>query len=152
VGSSLILVDIDADPATVDPLIMTDGNMQIHISSCDAPIAILPNLTTPATGTESKPETAVPEGLEFAAPRPNPASSYASLRFALPREATIGLGVFDVSGRMVRELASGVAGAGQHGITWNLLDRDGRRVANGVYFARLAVDGQVRTQAICVAR
>jgi len=36
-GSVKILVDIDGDPATVDPLIITDGNMQIHISSCDNP-------------------------------------------------------------------------------------------------------------------
>lgn len=152
VGSSLILVDVDANAATVDPLIITDGNMQIHISSCDDPIEVLPNLTIPSTETEAGVAAVAPVTLEFAAPRPNPASSYATLRFALPREATIGLGVFDVSGRLVRELATGVAGAGQHGVTWNLIDRDGQRVANGVYFARLAVDGVVRTQAICVAR
>jgi hypothetical protein len=152
VGSSIILVDIDADPATVDPLIITDGNMQIHISSCDDPMAVLPRLTAPVTETASGSATVAPVTLEFAAPRPNPASSYATLRFALPREASIGLGVYDVGGRLVRTLATGVANAGQHGVTWNLLDRDGQRVPNGVYFARLAVDGQVRTQAIAVAR
>jgi hypothetical protein len=151
VGTSLLLVDLDGDPATVDPLIITDGNMQIHISSCDDPIAVLPKLETPK-GTESEPAVVTPVAVEFAAPRPNPASNYATLRFALPREASIALGVFDVSGRLVRELATGRANAGQHGVTWNLLDRDGQRVANGVYFARLAVDGQVRTQAISVAR
>jgi hypothetical protein len=151
VGSSLILVDIDGDPASVDPLIITDGNMQIHISSCD-PIPVLPQLTSPAAGTEGGTAIVVPAAVEFAAPRPNPAASYATLRFALPRETTISLGVFDVSGRLVRDLAAGAAGAGQHGVTWNLLDRDGQRVANGVYFARLVVDGQVRTQAVCVAR
>ncbi len=41
VGTSVILVDIDGDPATVDPLTITDGNMQIHSTSCDTPAAVL---------------------------------------------------------------------------------------------------------------
>ena len=36
-GSSLLLVDVDGNPATVDPVTITDGNLQIHITSCDAP-------------------------------------------------------------------------------------------------------------------
>ncbi|MBI1797556.1 MAG: carboxypeptidase regulatory-like domain-containing protein [Candidatus Eisenbacteria bacterium] len=36
-GSTLLLVDIDGNPATVDPVTITDGNMQIHISSCSDP-------------------------------------------------------------------------------------------------------------------
>ncbi len=152
VGSSLILLDVDGDPATVDPLTITGGNMQIHVSSCDEPVPSMGLVMTPAAGAESEPATLVPTAVEFAAPRPNPAANYATLRFAVPREASVSLGVFDVSGRLVRQLASGVVNAGQHGLTWNLLDRNGQRVANGVYFARLAVDGQVRTQAISVAR
>jgi len=38
-GSALLLVDIDGDPSTVDPLKITGGNLQIHISSCDDPPA-----------------------------------------------------------------------------------------------------------------
>jgi hypothetical protein len=36
-GSILLLVDVDGNPATVDPVTITDGNMQIHITSCDDP-------------------------------------------------------------------------------------------------------------------
>lgn len=36
-GSTLLLIDVDGNPATVDPVTITDGNMQIHISSCDDP-------------------------------------------------------------------------------------------------------------------
>jgi hypothetical protein len=57
VGSSVILVDMDGDPATVDPLIITDGNMQIHDTSCDTP-AIVSTTTraksAAAAATESK--------------------------------------------------------------------------------------------------
>lgn len=152
-GSSIMLVDVDADPATVDPLTITDGNMQIHISSCSTPLVIQSMVASSLAGEaiESSPN-ASPVTVEFAAPRPNPTSSYALLSYALPREAAVSLAVFDVTGRMVRELAVGVANAGPHSVTWNLLDKDGRQVSNGVFFARLAVDGQVRTQTVCVAR
>ena len=34
-GSSVLLVDMDGNPATVDPVTITGGNMQMHISGCD---------------------------------------------------------------------------------------------------------------------
>ncbi len=33
-GATLLLVDVDGDPATVDPVTITGGNLQLHISSC----------------------------------------------------------------------------------------------------------------------
>ncbi|MBZ5637119.1 MAG: hypothetical protein LAO51_00025 [Acidobacteriia bacterium] len=34
VSSTLLLIDQDGNPATVDPVRITDGNLQLHISSC----------------------------------------------------------------------------------------------------------------------
>ena len=36
-GSVLLLVDVDGDPTTVDPITISGGNLQIHISSCANP-------------------------------------------------------------------------------------------------------------------
>lgn len=36
-GSSLLLFDGDVDAATTDPVLVTGGNLQLHISSCDNP-------------------------------------------------------------------------------------------------------------------
>jgi hypothetical protein len=36
-SGTLLLVDLDGNPATVDPVTITDGNFQLHISSCDNP-------------------------------------------------------------------------------------------------------------------
>jgi hypothetical protein len=36
-GTKLLLIDGDGIPATVDPVTITGGNLQIHISSCDDP-------------------------------------------------------------------------------------------------------------------
>jgi len=37
VGSSLLLVDVDGNAATIDPITITGGNLQLHISSCSNP-------------------------------------------------------------------------------------------------------------------
>lgn len=34
-GSTLLLVDMDGDPTTLDPITITGGNLQLHASSCD---------------------------------------------------------------------------------------------------------------------
>ena len=34
IGTTLLLVDVDGNPATIDPVTITDGNLQIHVSSC----------------------------------------------------------------------------------------------------------------------
>ena len=36
-GNTLLLIDGDGDPDTVDPVTITGGNLQLHVSSCDDP-------------------------------------------------------------------------------------------------------------------
>lgn len=37
IGTTIMIIDSDANPGTEDPVPITDGNLQIHISSCDTP-------------------------------------------------------------------------------------------------------------------
>jgi len=76
--------------------------------------------------------------LALAPPSPNPAAWRTNLRFTLPEARAITLRVFDVSGRALRTLAAGRFGAGGHTISWDGRDDQGRRVAPGPYFVRLA--------------
>ena len=54
----------------------------------------------------------------------------------------VSLGVYDAGGKLVKTLVSGQATPGERTATWNRTDNGGRRVANGTYFYRLAVDGK----------
>jgi FlgD Ig-like domain len=85
-------------------------------------------------------------GIAFARPSPNPARESIALRFALPRESSVRLAIYDTSGRQVRELASGTQSAGPHAVTWDLHDEGGRAVGAGLYFARLDAGGQTLVQ------
>ncbi len=75
----------------------------------------------------------------FRAPAPNPFASTTWLRYALPVAARVSLRLYDVRGRLIRTLESGIREAGDHAIAWDGRDQAGHRVGSGAYYARLAV-------------
>ena len=81
---------------------------------------------------------------------PNPLSAGASLKFVLETEGPASLEVFDVAGRRVRVLVSRHFAAGPHAIAWDGRDEAGRRVASGMYVARLAAGGRTMQRKLVV--
>ena len=107
--------------------------------------------------TTDAPKVAVEEPVAAAAPprrlallasAPNPFRCVTRLRYAVPREMRLSLAVYDRAGRRVAGLFSGPAQPGVHAVTWNGRDERGRRVAQGVYFCRLASDGATLTSKV----
>ncbi|MCA9751673.1 MAG: SMP-30/gluconolactonase/LRE family protein [Gemmatimonadetes bacterium] len=75
---------------------------------------------------------------------PNPFAGRSSLSYELPRRGTVSVGVYDVRGRMVRTLVSDrEQSAGRHQVTWDGLGDGGAQVPGGVYFVRVACEGDV---------
>ncbi|MEO5619101.1 MAG: T9SS type A sorting domain-containing protein [Candidatus Eisenbacteria bacterium] len=144
-GSTLLLVDIDGDPNTIDPIAITDGNLQLHISSCDAALPTAPV----GDGASQQRLTTVSNEFWFAT-APNPVTSLARIKFGTPRDGRVSFRVFDVSGRMVREISDGMLRAGEHSTSWNLQDNAGQRVGSGMYFVQMKSGGMSRTQRIVV--
>ena len=78
----------------------------------------------------------------FANSGPNPANPISKLRYVIPRSTgaqDVKLRIYDVSGRLVRTLVSGVQSPGPYTAMWDGRDDNGRGVASGNYFARLNV-------------
>ena len=71
---------------------------------------------------------------------PNPFTAGTSISFALPNPASVSLDVYNVQGRLVRNLHDGVVPAGRHSITWDGRDAEGQRVSSGVYFYRVETE------------
>lgn len=78
--------------------------------------------------------------VRFAAARPNPSSGPMHLSFELAERAAARLAIYDVSGREIRMLFSGVGPAGEQTVVWDGKDGRGQRSRSGVYFARLTVE------------
>jgi len=103
------------------------GNQAIDRS--DAPFAIT---TGPA---ETPPPGAI---LDFALSilSPSPAPGSVEIEFAVPRAASVDVGVFDLLGRKVATLASGPHGIGRYHARWG--GGSGRDPArSGIYFVRM---------------
>jgi YVTN family beta-propeller protein len=75
---------------------------------------------------------------------PNPFNPKTTVSYHLPEAAEVELAVYDVAGRRVVVLASGVREAGDHAATWDG-KVDGHPAATGVYFVRLTAGGSMRT-------
>lgn len=83
---------------------------------------------------------------------PNPFAGGTVIRFDLPHAMQAELTVYDVQGRRVRNLASGVHGAGFHEKPWDGRDDLGIPSAAGIYFYRLTTEGDTETKRMLLTR
>jgi hypothetical protein len=82
------------------------------------------------------------EGLRVSPPSPNPARAVVSIGFDLPTEGSVSVGVYDVSGHLLRTLAAARRfPAGSHGLIWDGRTGNGSSVSPGIYFVRLQTAG-----------
>jgi hypothetical protein len=75
----------------------------------------------------------------------NPVRGTADFAFSLASPARVELQVFDLRGRLVRDVAVRELDAGEHRILFDGRDDRGQRLARGTYLARLVVDGATRS-------
>jgi glucose/arabinose dehydrogenase len=93
-------------------------------------------------GTVSVPEP-VARPVEFGMAYPIPSRGGVTIDFAMADRGPVSLTIHDAAGRRVRTLVSGEArDAGPQRSQWDGHDDAGRRLAPGVYLARLSVAGQ----------
>ena len=90
----------------------------------------------------------VPSPLSLAPPRPNPSSAAVVIPFAMPSAGEARVRLYDVHGRLVRELVNGVVPAGPRELDWDRRTSAGGRARAGVYFVELQAAGERRVQKI----
>lgn len=71
--------------------------------------------------------------------RPNPARGETSLEYVVSSPARVRVVIYDVRGRLVRELRDGRRVPGTYSERWDGRDASGEAVASGVYLARVSV-------------
>ncbi len=85
--------------------------------------------------------------------QPNPFNPSTMIRYYLPEDTEVTLGVYDAAGRLVVSLAEREKQpGGYHELEWNGRDSRGKAVASGVYFCRLGAGKQTRTLKIILLR
>jgi hypothetical protein len=83
---------------------------------------------------------------------PNPVRSDATITLELPRATAARVRIYDVEGRVVRELHDGELGVGTSRFIWNGLSSGGYPLPSGKYLVVVNAMGQVRHASVEVVR
>jgi hypothetical protein len=78
-----------------------------------------------------------PESVNLYQNYPNPFNPVTQIRFSLAKTAEVKLSVYNISGQLVSQLASGTLNAGVHAV-----DFDGSKLNSGVYYYTLETEGK----------
>ena len=85
-------------------------------------------------------------------PYPNPASKSVRLQYYLSDRGQVEVAVFDIQGRLVRQLVSAILDSGEHMVDWDGTSRTGVRVASGIYFMHVATSQDRATRKVLLIR
>jgi hypothetical protein len=83
---------------------------------------------------------------------PNPFNPGTKIRFELFEPDHVSLNIYDLKGRLVRQLVGETLGEGLHERTWLGRDDSGRQVPSGPYFVRMVTDGGHFTRKIMLLK
>jgi hypothetical protein len=98
-------------------------------------------------GTTSVGDGSSPVSFALHASVPNPFNPTTTIRYDVPSGgADVSISIFDVAGRLVRELVNEHRSTGTWSVQWNGDDDRGQRVASGVYFYRMRAGDFVDTK------
>jgi hypothetical protein len=83
---------------------------------------------------------------------PNPTNSQTQIEYSLQVSGQVDLAVYDVVGRLVRQLVRSQQPAGVHRAAWDGKTESGERVSSGIYFVKLNAPGLNKTSRFVVVR
>ncbi len=65
---------------------------------------------------------------------PNPFNPETSIQYGIPEAGRVSITIYDMQGKLVRQLIEENQAAGGYSIIWNGHDEQGNKVYSGVYF------------------
>ncbi|MCP4571978.1 MAG: T9SS type A sorting domain-containing protein [bacterium] len=107
------------------------------------------DFTVVAVGDDS---VVPPAGFTVGSAYPNPFNPSTKVRLYMPERGDLRLRVYDLQGRVVRNLYSGQIDAGWHTMVWDGRDEGGRAQASGLYFMKAASNREVSVQKMTLVK
>jgi len=95
--------------------------------------------TKPVSGIEQETKHSVGS---ISSVKPNPFFHEIQIEYALSKESTVNISIYNMLGQRVKELHSGKQSAGNHNLQWDGTDKKGVKIPSGIYFLRVQTDGR----------
>ena len=83
---------------------------------------------------------------------PNPFNPTTTIAFDVPEETHITFTIYDVMGRVVKELINENIQAGTHRVLWNGTNDNGQPIPSGMYFCQLKSDDYLETMKLVLLK
>jgi hypothetical protein len=83
---------------------------------------------------------------------PNPASDVAHIEFYLHEGTKVDISIFDMNGRIIRNITNKSYGPGNHTITWSVSDDNGNAIKPGIYICTVKTSIGFKTLKFSVFR
>lgn len=125
-----------------------DGILECLISKFNYPNFTINNLISYNTGISTSINEQNIEKVEFNLKQnfPNPFNPQTNIEFDLKNDSDVNLKIYDVNGKEVNTLLNDNLNSGTHKLIWNGTDKNNTKVASGVYFYQLNVNGYSNTK------
>ena len=124
----------------------TVGGYELWMSCLGRGIAVLDVVTDPV-GVSEKPFLKPVYALTV---WPNPATNKTEIAFNNEQSGPVHLAVYDLHGRVVKELINNTLGKGQQEISWDITYPKGQPVGAGIYIVRLSNSKETKSAKIVV--
>ncbi len=115
--------------------------------------AIGVTVTPSSTGTASeRPEVMPRPGLDAGMSYPNPFSERTTIEYRVDQPTQVQVRIYDVQGRLVRNLTDAYQTSGTHQVEWDGYDDSGSPLPSGVYFYQLQAGDAVSAKNVIQIR
>jgi hypothetical protein len=122
--------------------VSVDGSLSGDTDWSVVAVEIKPQASAGKSGTITADGTALPSNFALEPNYPNPFNPSTVINFSLPAASKVMLNVYDITGQLVRTLASGEMAAGRHSVRWHGSDKFNRIVAAGIYLYKISAEDQ----------
>lgn len=153
-GDSLIHVEL---PSKVERLLLTNVSNMSGLAVDDQGFLYIAQANARRLLRVSPTPVSVPPDFSKAVPfqlqiSPNPFRDAARFDFSLPAQQQVDVRIYDVAGRLVRELSRGEWPAGSHSLFWDGLENDGSASRAGIFFVEIRAGSERRTAKLSLVR
>ncbi len=135
-----IIVDTDANT-----VIINDNNVARYYVLKAFP-------TTVGTDNEVDAVSLLPQSIALESIYPNPFNPQATIRYDVAQAGNVQMQIFDLQGKLVRDLFSGRQNRGKHTINWDAKNNLGQSVASGTYLIKVSSGNSSAIRLITLVR